>query len=108
MTPKERAEKINKYIHGFHSALDNENFIAAHIEEAEREAFDNGRKSVDVEHEWNLGRLSGWTAAREKAMGIVEWHEAAMKRCQEVGIAGDIVPLAVRISEMQPDEKESK
>lgn len=76
LTPKERAEKvycteIDGMLDGM-CDLEDKKEICAAIAAAIDEAYKDGRKSVDVEHEWNLGRLSGFTEGVERAAKMME------------------------------------
>lgn len=108
MTPTERAQKIVKLFMGYEKASDKSFYdeVLAQIEEAEREAYDRGcfdqlqigQAYLDKERE----RV--FASAREKAAGIIEEVERGIKRLQEMGIQGDIVPLPARIRAMEADK----
>lgn len=101
MTPTERAEKIAVHFNESSTSSwidpDAVAFIAAQIAEAEREA---DKKIVEA---YQTGLQRGWTAAREKAAGIVETldfqSEIKTVNNPEPGHCGGYCPHGVYVDE---------
>ncbi len=99
MTPQERAEEIWHEIHQQDFLTpDGVEFIAAQIEEAEREAV-KYKADPDCEEHCRLAKLEGFAAgftnAREKAKGIAE-DVLCEHLCWE--------KIADRIAKMEPEK----